>query len=88
MRIAIVSDTHFGDPMSTLVVFGKNGKPVIGPKYKAFKQAAGNDNDYLVLLGDILDFSIASYEEVYESAKVFFLQIQTDQIAKEIIYVP
>ena len=88
MRIAIVSDTHFGDPMSTLVEFGKNGKPVIGPKYKAFKQAAGNDNDYLVLLGDILDFSIASYEEVYESAKVFFLQIQEDRIAKEIIYVP
>ena len=87
VRLAIISDTHFGDPMGTLVTCDGKGKPEEGPKYNAFKKAAGQNNDYLILLGDILDFSIASYEDVYKCAKAFFLQIQQDEIAKEIIYV-
>ena len=86
MRIAIVSDTHFGDPMCTLVE-RKNGTIGIGQKYPDFKKAAGTNNDYLILLGDILDFSIVNYQEAYEHAKVFFLQAQKDKIAQEIIYV-
>jgi predicted phosphodiesterase len=87
MRIAIISDTHFGDPMCTLVE-RKNGKISVGDKYKDLKDSIGTNNDYLILLGDILDFSIVNYQEAYEHAKVFFLQIQKDKIAKEIIYVP
>lgn len=87
MRLAIISDTHFGDPMGTLIVRNKKGKLVVGPKYNAFKDAAGQDNDYLVLLGDIFDFSIVSYQETYEAARVFFLQIKRDRVAKEIIFV-
>ncbi len=87
MRIAMISDTHLGDPMGTLVHRDGNGEIVIGSKYKDFKKAVGKDNDYLILLGDILDFSIVSYQEAYNFARVFFLQLQKDNIAKEIIYV-
>jgi len=87
MRIAIISDTHFGDPMGTLVHRNGEGKIVIGPRYKDFKKAVGKDNDYLILLGDILDFSIVSYQEAYDFARIFFLQLQKDNIANEIIYV-
>lgn len=88
MRIAIISDTHFGDSRGTLVMPGANGAPVIGHKYEAFSEAAGQDNDYLVLLGDILDFSITNYWEAYEVARVFFRQVQADGIAEEMIFVP
>lgn len=88
MKIAVVSDTHFGDEAGTLVCMDSNRLPVIGPRYPAFKQAVGRNNDYLVLLGDIFDFSIASYEKAYQFARTFFLQIQKDRLAKEIILVP
>jgi len=32
MRIANISDTHFGDPMGTLVHRDDGGKIVIGPR--------------------------------------------------------
>ncbi len=94
MRIAIVSDTHFGDPMCALATLDAGGRAVLGPKYAALRDAvrAGGDGrapaDYLVLLGDILDFSIASYEEAFRVAKFFFLTVQQDGLAREIIYVP
>ena len=88
MKFAAVSDTHFGDPNCTLIVKNQAGKYVKCPKYDAFKKAAGTKNDYLVLLGDIFDFSIIEYKEVYAAAKAFFLLIQQDNIAGEIIYVP
>ncbi len=91
MRISIISDVHFGDPLCQLAHFDppeSKQNPMIGPKYAAFCDAAGQDNDFLILLGDICDFSIASYEETYAVAKVFFQQLQRDKIAKQIIYVP
>ncbi|NTU42472.1 MAG: hypothetical protein HGA78_05375, partial [Nitrospirales bacterium] len=84
MRFALISDTHFGDPMGTLI----KGDRSLGDRYSAFRDAAGHDNDYLILLGDILDFSISSYKDTYEAAKVFFLQVQKDNIAREMIYLP
>ena len=88
MKFAAISDTHFGDPNGTLVIKNQAGNYVKGPKYDDFKKAAGTKNDYLILLGDIFDFSIIEYEEVYSAAKAFFLQIQKDDIAREMIYVP
>jgi UDP-2,3-diacylglucosamine pyrophosphatase LpxH len=44
--------------------------------------------DYLVLLGDIIDFSVASYEDAYKHAKVFFRKIQEDTLARRLIYIP
>ncbi len=88
MKLAIISDTHFGDPMGTLVSYDSNEKPVIGSKYSGFRDAAGKGNKYLILLGDIFDFSITSYSKAYEAGKVFFEQVKKDQIADEMIYTP
>jgi UDP-2,3-diacylglucosamine pyrophosphatase LpxH len=44
--------------------------------------------DYLVLLGDILDFSAASYADAYRNARCFFTQLRDDALACEVIYVP
>jgi predicted phosphodiesterase len=88
MRFAVISDTHFGDPASQLAAWnGAAGRAELGSKYEEFKQAAGI-NDYLILLGDIFDLSISSYEQAYGVAKIFFKQIQADKIARYMIYVP
>ncbi len=88
MKLAIISDTHLGDPMSTMVKPTDNGGWEICDNYDQFTAKAGKENDYLILLGDILDFSVAGYQKAYEAAKVFFEKIQEDKIANEIIYVP
>ena len=85
MKLAFISDTHFGDPMCTLV----NHRTLKeGAKFDSFAEAAGKNNDFLVLLGDIFDFSITSYEEAYRRAKIFFQLVKQYRIAKNIIYVP
>jgi UDP-2,3-diacylglucosamine pyrophosphatase LpxH len=86
MRIAILSDTHFGDENSQLVSM-QNGTPALGPKFGDFSRALGPGVDYLVMAGDILDFSIASYENAYACAKAFFQQVKRGGLVKEIIYV-
>lgn len=87
MKLAITSDTHLGDPLCSLVEW--NGNDYIeGPMYKDFREAAGKGNNYLILLGDILDFSVTSYENAYRAGKVFFTLVQKDKIADQIIYVP
>ncbi|MBU2546996.1 MAG: metallophosphoesterase [Proteobacteria bacterium] len=88
MKIVITSDTHFGDPMGRLVEKNADANLVKGSKYAAFKEAAGTGNDYLILLGDVLDFSISTYQEAFETARVFFNEIKNDKIANEIIYAP
>lgn len=88
MRIAVVSDTHFGDPLCTLVSSGsRDPSPRIGPAYEPLARAIGKV-DYLVLLGDIVDFSVASYREAYRQARCFFRRLQDDGLAEELIYVP
>jgi hypothetical protein len=85
MRIVMISDTHFGDPMCALV---NHDTPAPGKAYEKFKEKAGQNNDYLVLLGDIVDFSIVGYVKAYTVAEAFFEMIKRDKIAKSIIYVP
>jgi UDP-2,3-diacylglucosamine pyrophosphatase LpxH len=88
MRVAVVSDTHFGDPLCTLVSPGKPGEePSVGPAYEPLARALGSV-DYLVLLGDILDFSAASYADAYRQARCFFRRLSEDGLAPEIVYVP
>lgn len=85
MKISIISDTHFGDRSCMLVTL-KNGAITKGTKYDDFKDAVGHGNDFLVLAGDILDFSVSSYEEAYRYAQFFFQKIKEDNITNEIIY--
>jgi 3',5'-cyclic AMP phosphodiesterase CpdA len=88
VRVAVVSDTHFGDPLSTLVTSGgRDPVPSIGPAYEPLIRATGKV-DYLVLLGDIIDFSVASYADAYRDARCFFRKLRDDGVAREIIYVP
>jgi predicted phosphodiesterase len=54
MRLAVISDTHFGDEQCTLVRVERNGAPAIGPAYESLRARLGRV-DYLVLLGDIID---------------------------------
>ncbi len=89
MKLIIVSDIHLGDPASQICTLdSQKGQAVIGPKYDAFADAAGQGNDFLILLGDILDFSIQKYRDTYEVAKVFFRKVKKDNIAETLVYVP
>ncbi len=91
MKLAIISDTHFGDPDCLLAAYrdqSSRSDPTIGSRYEQFREAAGADNDFLIVLGDILDFSVCSYRETFEVARTFFRQVQADRIAESIIYVP
>jgi len=89
MKFAIISDTHFGDNTCTLVK--KSGQKKIrivkGDKFDAFVEAAGTGNKYLVMAGDIFDFSIAPYEEAYAYGRAFFRWVRDKGIADEIIYI-
>jgi len=97
----MISDTHFGDPMSVLAVKDPHTQQIsLGSRYEEFRNAIhaafnGKPLDYLVLIGDILDFSIAHYSVAYEIGKIFFQQLTTDNVLKkvgnkcgQIIYVP
>lgn len=87
MKFIVISDTHIGDEKSTLVTL-KNNEPVLGRNYQKFKEIAGKDNDYLILLGDIIDFSVRDYYCAFQMAKTFFSAIKKDGIADAMIYIP
>ena len=87
MRVALLSDTHFGDDLCTLVVEPPGEPARLGPAYPALAAAIGRA-DYVVLLGDVLDFSVASFEKAYRHAKVFFTALQADGRAAQVVYIP
>ncbi len=94
-RIAVISDLHLGAGESVLVL----GKPTddastywtldldtLGALRKAAMGGSDQKLDALVILGDLFDLSLASFEESWQAAKVFFTALQdwTDRI----VYVP
>ena len=84
MKLAIISDTHFGDPDCGLV--GKSGGAfhLNWCRFKKFADQIGADNDFLVMVGDVFDFSISSYAEAYSAAKLFFDAVQNHHLANDI----
>lgn len=94
MRIAIISDLHLGDTTSTMAFMDPVRRQVeVGSRYDDFRRAVRDRSgeeplDYLVLLGDVLDFSVASYADAYQVARFFFQRLKDDKLAKEIVYVP
>ncbi|MFZ5981715.1 MAG: metallophosphoesterase [Candidatus Zixiibacteriota bacterium] len=89
MKLAIISDTHFGDPMCALVKLNEaTGEYERGSRYPRFVETVGTGNDFLVMLGDVFDLSIESYNVVYAAARAFFNFIQADDVTRNIIYVP
>jgi predicted phosphodiesterase len=87
MKIIITSDTHFGDPKCALVRKNDDRYETYD-KFDLFMSNLGDGCDYLVLLGDVFDFSIESYANTYLAAKAFFSAIPEGKIQKAIIYVP
>jgi len=85
MKIAIVSDLHLGDSQCALV--DKDTRKLTN-LYDKFRDAVGTENDFLVMAGDILDFSVSKYKDTYECARTFFKQIKADGVANEVIYLP
>ena len=85
MKIKIVSHLHLGDPSGCLLKKGSKWSPDTG--FERLVAACGTDNDYLVLLGDILDFSILDYTDDYSAAQAFFFAISEKNIARDIIYI-
>lgn len=85
MRISIVSDLHLGDEQCALV---DNKTYQLTDDYKKFRDSVGKGNDFLVLTGDILDFSVSFYHGTYECARTFFKQVLQDELAKQFIYLP
>jgi len=94
MRIAIISDLHLGDTNSAIAFRDPSTVGfLVGSRYKEFIEKVkekynGKELDYLVLLGDILDFSVTSYSDAYAIGQFFFQKLKDDKIAEEIIYVP
>jgi UDP-2,3-diacylglucosamine pyrophosphatase LpxH len=87
MRLAIASDLHLGDTTGRLVrQVGDGWEP--GPAYPQFREFAGADNDYLVLLGDIFDLSVSDFDGAYGAAEAFFRAVHRDGVARQVIYVP
>ena len=73
--IVALSDLHLGDPASALgpdlagaaaLSWFRNGLAELGIERV----------DYLVLIGDVLDFSVASFREAYSSARRFFTALR------------
>jgi Calcineurin-like phosphoesterase len=82
-RVAIISDTHFGDPNCKLVANGKTTST-----FDLLKDAINKKGpiDYLVLNGDTLDFSINSFSNSCAISRPFFKAIV--ELTKKIIYIP
>jgi len=95
--VAIVSDTHFGDPLCCMCP-KINGNYVFDYGYfHRFQEALGDEGvDYLVLSGDVFDFSVASQKDAYDAGKSFFTGLvihpKTSEekllVKKGIIYLP
>jgi hypothetical protein len=83
MKLALISDLHFGSPTANLV---ENGQ--VTNRFHELVERVGADNDFLVLAGDVFDFSICPYEKVYAAATVFFAAVQEARLARDIVYLP
>lgn len=91
MRFAVISDTHLGDPECTLATMDSSGNVHDGRNLEELFKVAGTDNDFFIILGDMMDFAINDYGDVYKIAQHFFKRVQEAHLLKpqgNIIYVP
>ncbi len=92
MTIAIISDIHIGDRSSRLLdkngSFTSSNHLYIELKEKIFNFTKKKPLEFLVLSGDIMDFTINSIDNSINSSREFFKQISADKLAKKIVYIP
>jgi predicted phosphodiesterase len=88
MRAAIISDTHLGDPDSRLIENGQLSE-TYGQLRSTIRDFTNNQPlDFLILNGDIMDFSTNSLEKSLVQAKPFFQGISEDGLSKQLVYIP
>jgi UDP-2,3-diacylglucosamine pyrophosphatase LpxH len=80
-KAAVVSDLHLGEESSLLSSSSNIGR-------FAEQIARLGEIDELILIGDVMDFSLASLEEAYGNAQCFFKIICDLDTINEIVYVP
>lgn len=94
VNLAVISDLHLGVSSSTMTMTrpGSTSDEFDTLGFQQFTNALyehGVDElDYLVLAGDIFDFSVVGYREAYEKAQDFFEALIQEQLTDQIIYVP
>jgi len=88
MKIGIISDTHLGHPDCSLLDGAKVSTVYqdLADSIHAF--TGGSPLDFLVLNGDIMDFSAAPMVDALKAAQPFFRGISRDSLARQIIYIP
>jgi len=86
-NIVVLSDLHLGDGASALE-WGSSREPDLGWFRRGLEELGVEMVDYLVLAGDVLDFSVASYEKAYSAGRGFFTALRKLDVVKEIIYIP
>ena len=86
MRFALLSDLHFGDDNAKLT-FKQDGHYILCENFNQIKELI-KPVDFLILMGDVFDFSISGYAEAYEAATPFFNALVEQEITKRIIFVP
>ncbi len=90
MKIGIISDTHFGDNNCKLIENNKLTTVYDAFRDEVIKFLGGSSGrlNYLVLNGDILDFSINSFDDSCRKARHFFDAIERDNLTEKIILIP
>jgi len=88
MKIAIISDTHLGDPACKLIEQGALTETYKAMQTEIKKFTGGAPLDYFVLNGDTLDFSVSAFEDSCKIARPFFREIAKNNLSKEIVYIP
>lgn len=89
MRAIIISDLHLGDPACGLVAASSATSAYeLGPAYLSLRTQIGTGCDYLIIVGDLFDFSIAGWAGAYEAARVFFSALARDGLTRQVIYLP
>lgn len=93
MKLAILSDLHLGDDHCSLVSMKRTGEVTLAEtRFSQLCEVLRGQSDraynYLVLLGDVLDFSIASYADAYTAGRVFFQALARQRLFEDVIYLP
>ncbi|MCX6155749.1 MAG: metallophosphoesterase [Candidatus Kapabacteria bacterium] len=90
MRIAIISDIHFGNAECSLSNADGSLNEITFKKFTdaVFKLSGSHKLDYLVLNGDILDFAVCSFQKSIKNARYFFEAIEKSELCTDIIYNP
>lgn len=86
MKLAVISDMHFGDPDCILVERKNDGWKLREHVTERLKWL--HDLDVLILLGDIFDFSIAAYQEAIAAAIPFFDWLREGGKVGHVVYCP